>query len=170
MTCVVLQSEGLECRHNSLMCVLVFMALWPAQHLPALDFHERASVCLSAGFAVLRLGHMEQDCLCVREHAPALGQTYARVSRVHVCFLSRARAWYGVACDCARGSMVCLVLQSERLDCRHSSLVYVLVCLALWPAQLSSDLDFPRARESLSERWVCRVASGTYRTNLVLRV
>ena len=75
------------------MHVLASLTLWPAQHSPALDFHERASVCLSAGFAVLRLGHMEQACLCVREYAPALGQTCARVSRVHACFLSRAHAW-----------------------------------------------------------------------------
>ena len=76
----------------------------------------------------------------------------------------------GAVCGCALGSMACVVLQSEGLECRHSSLMYVLVFLALWPAQLSSDLDFPRARERLSERWVCRVASWTYRTNLALRV
>ena len=95
MTCVALQSEGLECRHSSLMYVFVSVALWPAQHSPALDFHERASVCLSAGFAVLHLGHIEQACLCVCEYVPALGQSCARVSRVHACFLSRAHAWYG---------------------------------------------------------------------------
>ena len=95
MACVVVQSEGLECRHSSITYVLVFLTRWPAQLSSALDFHERASVCLSVGFAVLRLGHIEQACLCVCEYVSALGQTCARVSRVHACFLSRVHAWYG---------------------------------------------------------------------------
>ena len=68
MTCVALQSEGLECRHCSHVHVLVSMALWPAQHSLALDFHERASACLSVALAALRLGHIEQACLCVCEY------------------------------------------------------------------------------------------------------
>ena len=73
VACAALQSEGLERRHSSLMYVLVSLALWPVQHSPALDSHERASVCLSAGFAVLRLGHIEQACPCVYAYVSALG-------------------------------------------------------------------------------------------------
>ena len=68
MACVALQSDGLECRRGSLMYVLVSLALWPTQHSLALDFHERASACLSVALAALRLGHIEQACLCVCEY------------------------------------------------------------------------------------------------------
>ena len=95
VACAAMQSEGLERRHSSLVYVLVSVALWPAQHSSALDFHERASVCLSAGFAVLRLGHIEQACPCVHAYVSALGQICARSSRAHACFLPRVHVWYG---------------------------------------------------------------------------
>ena len=94
-------SQGLECRHCSIVHVLVSLALWPAQHSLALDLHEHASACLSTGSAALRLGHIEQACLCVCEYVSALGQICARVSRAHACFLSRVHAWYGYSvCLC----------------------------------------------------------------------
>ena len=111
MACVVLQSEGLECRHNSLICVLVFMALWPAQHLPALDFHERASVCLSAGFAVLHLGHIGQACLCVCEYVSALECPASMLA-----FFRALTLGMHAMCECVIGTMACVLLQSEWLE------------------------------------------------------
>ena len=145
MARVVLQSEGVECRHSSLMHVLVCLALLPAQHSPALDFHERASVCLSAGFAVLRLGHMQSACLCVREHALALGQTCARVSRAHACFLSRAHVW----CECC----ACLCAWPYGVWCRS---------LKGWSAATAHscmrECPWLSGKPSTRQLWICMSA------------